>query len=103
MFFKLITSPFFLAYLGAICAHILSLYGDNFNGTVPFLKKIIPKKSDTFHNRIDFLVLPFIGALLAVFLIQPTGLQPSFFAGLGWSGSLMAMLRRNNDQIEKSK
>lgn len=92
----------FQTWLGAVCAHLLSLYSDDFKGTIPFVKKLLPKKSDTFYFRIDFLILPVIGALLAYVLLEPTSLKTSIFAGLSWSGTLIAMLKRNNNKIETS-
>lgn len=92
-------SIFFKTWLGAVCAHILSLYSEEFKGTIPFLKKMFPKKSTTFYFRLDFIVLPLIGALLAYVLLDPISLKSSIFAGLSWSGTLIALLKRNNNQI----
>ena len=62
----------------------------------------MPNKSETFYFRLDFIILPLIGALLAYVLLDPTSLKASIFAGLSWSGTLIAMLKRNNNKIEKS-
>jgi len=93
----------FQIWLGTICTHLLSLYDVDFKGTIPFLKKLIPSKSEAFYFRIDFVILPIIGALLAYVLLEPTSLKSSFFAGISWSGALMAILRKNNKQIEASE
>ncbi len=37
--YGVITQPCFLAWFGAICGHILSLYSDDFEGCQPFLRK----------------------------------------------------------------
>ena len=58
---------------------------------------MFPNKSDTFYFRLDFLVLPLIGALMAFVLLEPTSLKSSIFAGLSWSGTLIALLKRNNN------
>jgi len=94
-----LTSPLFLTYIGAICGHMLSLYSNEFKGAVPFLEKIFPNKSKTFYFRIDFMLVPIIGALLAFVLMDPDNLKTSVFAGLSWSGTLAALLKRN---IEKT-
>ena len=91
---------FIQTWLGALCGHLLSLYSDDFKGTVPFIKKLIPNKSDTLYFRIDFIILPLIGALMAFVLLDPATLKSSIFAGLSWSGTLMAMLKRNQKNIE---
>lgn len=93
---KILTCTFFRIWIGAICAHILSLYSQEFKGTIPFLKQMFPNKSDTFYFRLDFLVLPLIGTLMAFVLLEPTSLKSSIFAGLSWSGTLIALLKRNS-------
>lgn len=49
MLYDTITQPCFLAWFGAICGHILSLYSDDFKGCQPFLRKMFPNKKDTFR------------------------------------------------------
>jgi hypothetical protein len=95
------TNPIFFTWIGALCGHILSLYSKDFRGTKPFLEKLLPNKSETVYFRIDFLILPIIGSLLAFILLEPTGLKSSVFAGLSWSGALTALLRKNSDSISK--
>lgn len=102
IFNNIIGHIFFQTWLGAVCAHLLSLYSDDFKGTIPFVKKLLPNKSKTFYFRIDFIILPLIGALLAFVLLDPNSLKASIFAGLSWSGTLIAMLKRNNVKIEMS-
>lgn len=93
-------STFFKTWLGALCAHVLSLYSSEFNGTIPFIKNIFPNRSDKFYFRWDFFLLPVIGALLAYVLLDPTNLKSSIFAGLSWSGTLIALIKRNNNNFE---
>lgn len=97
----MIPSTVFLTYIGALCGHILSLYSEDFKGAVPFLEKIFPNKSQKFYSRIDFLLLPAIGALLAYVLLDPSNLKSSIFAGLSWSGTLTALLKKKVQQEQK--
>lgn len=83
-------------YLGSLCGHILCLYNPNFKRTIPFLKGLIPKKSESFYARVDFAILPMIGSVLGYFLITPTGYSSAVFAGLSWSGTLIALLNQKN-------
>ncbi len=92
----------FQTWIGALCTHLLSLYNDDFKGTIPFIQKLLPNKSESFYIRIDFLILPIIGSLLAYVLLDPSSLKSSIFAGISWSGTLLAMLKRNNKNIEES-
>ena len=98
MLYSIITRPWFLAWFGAICGHILSLYSDDFKGCQPFLKKMFPDKRDTFYVRLDFIILPIIGAVLSVVLLEPSNLKSAIFAGLNWSGSLMALLNNKKNK-----
>jgi len=98
-----IGSIYFQTWLGAISAHFLSLYSKDFKGTIPFLKKIIPYKSDTFYYRVDLIILPLIGTLIACMVIEPVNLKTSFFAGISWSGTLIALLTNNNNNNSNDK
>lgn len=83
-------------YVGAICAHVLSLYTNNFSGTVPFFRQFFPGRSATFYFRLDFVILPVLGTFLAYFLLNPNGVTQGIFAGLSWSGTLVAFLKKGN-------
>ena len=96
--YGVITQPCFLAWFGAICGHILSLYSDDFEGCQPFLRKMFPDKKDTFYDRLDFILLPIIGAVLSMVLLEPSNLKSAIFAGLSWSGSLMALLNNKKSK-----
>lgn len=96
---SILSTTFLQIWLGAICAHMLSLNSPELTGTVQFMKRFLPSKSDTFYFRFDFVVLPLIGALLADVLLDPASLKASIFAGISWSGTLMAFLKtqKNNN------
>lgn len=91
-----ITGPWFLSWFGAVCGHILSLYSDDFKGCQPFLRKMFPEKKDTFYVRIDFILLPIIGTVLSMVLLEPNNVKSAIFAGLSWSGALIALLNHKN-------
>lgn len=83
---------YLLSWFGAICGHMLSLYSNEFKGCQPFLRKMFPNKKDTFYVRIDFILLPIIGTVLSITLLEPTNIKSAVFAGLSWSGTLVALL-----------
>jgi len=89
----LFNNPFVLTWVGALVGHILSLYKPEFRRTLPFVKQMLPGKSETFYFRIDFLILPLIGALLGRYLIDPVEVENAIFTGLTWSGTLLALLK----------
>lgn len=93
---NIITHPYLVSWFGAICGHILSLYSSGFEGCQPFLKKMFPGKKDTFYVRIDFMLLPIIGTILSIVLLDPDNVESALFSGLSWSGTLMALLNNKN-------
>ncbi|OFX84175.1 MAG: hypothetical protein A2W99_00155 [Bacteroidetes bacterium GWF2_33_16] len=84
---------FVLTWIGSIIGHILSLYKPEFRQSLPFLRQILPGKSDAFYFRVDFIILPLIGAFLGYYLISPGKVENAIFTGLTWSGTLIAMFK----------
>ncbi|MFB9842505.1 hypothetical protein [Mucilaginibacter ginsenosidivorans] len=97
----IVTNTIFLTWIGALCGHILSLYSHDFAGAKPFLEKIFPDHSNKFYDRLELIIVPVIGALLAFVLLDPTNLKSSIFAGLSWSGTLSSLLKRNSKNTSK--
>lgn len=93
---------YFQTWLGSVCGHVLSLYSDEFKGSKPFLEKMFPNQSDTFYFRLDFLILPLIGSLLACVLLEPSNIKTCIFSGLSWSGTIIALLKRNTNNLNSS-
>lgn len=86
----------FCTWLGALFGHMLSLYDTSFKGCRSFLSRVIPDKKDVFYDRFELLLLPAIGCILAYLLLDPSNMKSATFAGLTWSGTLIALLKRNN-------
>lgn len=82
-------------WIGAFCTHILSFYRGDFKGTIPFLEKLIPGKSEAFYFRFDLIILPILGTILALVLIQPDNIKASIFTGMTWNGSMSALLTQS--------
>jgi hypothetical protein len=99
LFQEITIGPYFFVWIGSLIGHVLSLYDKSFQGSKVFLRGVIPNQSDTFYNRLDFIVLPIIGTVLAVVLISPSDPKTGVFSGLSWSGSLLAMLKRNPSNV----
>jgi len=90
-----------MTWLGAVCAHVLSLNSEEFKGSIPFFKKLFPNLSEPFYFRLDFFILPIIGCLLANVLLEPHSIKSAIFAGMSWSGTILALLKRNVNNINK--
>lgn len=81
-------------WLGALVGHILSLYDTSFKGCRSFLSRVIPEKNDVFYDRLELILLPAIGCILAYLLLDPSNMKSATFAGLTWSGTLIALLKK---------
>jgi len=92
-----------VTYFGALCGHVLSLYSPKFKGLTPFLEKFLPGKSATIYFRLDFFILPIIGTFLAFNLLEPANIKTALFAGMTWSGSLLAILNTSGRQNPKKR
>lgn len=83
-------------WMGAMFGHMLSLYDTSFKGCKSFLSRVIPGKRDVFYDRLELFLLPIIGCILAYLLLDPSNMRSATFSGLTWSGSLVALLKRNS-------
>ncbi len=81
-------------WLGAFIGHILSIYDKDFKGIRFIVERLYPKKKEIFYERIDLIFLPIIGCVMAFILIEPSHYKNAFFAGLTWSGALVAILKQ---------
>lgn len=88
----------FCTWLGALFGHMLSLYDTSFKGCRSFLSRVVPERKDVFYDRLELLLLPAIGSVLAYLLLDPTNIKSATFAGLTWSGTLIALLKRSNSK-----
>lgn len=80
--------------IGAGSYHGLSIYDKEFKGIHFIMEKLFPNREELFYDRIDFILLPIIGCILAFIIIEPSNFKTAFFAGLTWSGTLVAILRQ---------
>lgn len=88
----------FCTWLGALFGHMLSLYDTSFKGCRSFLSRVIPEKKDVFYDRLELVLLPAIGSILAYLLLDPSNMKSATFAGLTWTGTLVALLKRNKSK-----
>ena len=100
---KITGSIFFWTYLSTIICHILSFYTIEFNGSKTFFNKIIPNKSNTFYERLDFVFLPLIGAIICKVIFQPETIKFAMVSGLSWTTAIDLLKKNtyNQNKIEK--
>lgn len=89
---------FLMTWIGAICCHILSQYPNEFKGCLPFLKKMFPDWKDQYYNWIEFLILPLMGAIIALMTLEPSNFKCAFWAGISWVGTMDAIILRSNNK-----
>jgi len=79
----------FLALLGgAVICQLFSLNSDKVQGIKPFLQRFFPDMKEKWCFRINSILFPLIGAILAYILIAPDDLKSSLLTGITWCGSL---------------
>ena len=89
----LANNSYIVIYLGAIAVHLFHLYKGSFTGSQKRLKELFPRwKEETFF-RVDFIITPAIGSLIAYFLFQPTELQTAILNGITWQIALTSILK----------
>lgn len=82
------------SWIGALIGHMLSIYDKDFKGIHFIMARLFPNKKEVFYDRMDFILLPLIGCVLAFILIEPSNFKTAFFSGLTWSGTLVALLKQ---------
>lgn len=80
--FNVITCPWFVSWVGAICGYMLSLCPDEIKGCQPFLQKMYPEKSEVFYTRMEFLIFPVIMMLITMVSVRPPTVRSALFSGL---------------------
>lgn len=89
----LINNNFYVILLGAIAVHLFHLYKGSFTGSQKRLKELFPRWKEETYFRIDFIITPVIGSLIAYFLFQPTDLQTAILNGITWQIALTSILK----------
>jgi hypothetical protein len=76
-----------IVFFGVVVFYLFSLQRD-FTGTTVALKKMWPDASDHSINRADFLLVSFLGSVVAAVLFNPSTTFEAMMAGLGWVGAI---------------
>lgn len=68
---------------GAASMYVFSLK-KGFEGSISFLIKMFPERTNVFYDRLDFLVVTIMGSILGYLLLDPKQVHQALVAGLGW-------------------
>jgi hypothetical protein len=74
-----------LTIFGSLLVPIFSPSGTSERTSVPFLRRIFPKRSLAFYNRLDLFITVLVGTLLGYLIIHPTAPLEAIGSGAGWS------------------
>jgi uncharacterized membrane protein YbjE (DUF340 family) len=74
---------FLLTLCGAIALYLFSL-SKGFQGSVPVLRKLFPGRRDAFYDRLDFVIVIFLGSIIGTVFFVPTNSAQALAAGFGW-------------------
>ncbi|GJH28154.1 hypothetical protein [Caballeronia novacaledonica] len=77
--------------IGAAAMYVFSLY-HGFEGSVAFLRKMFPNRSNTFYDRCDFIVVTILGSVLGFKLLDPQHPPQAVMAGLGWVSAVTVVM-----------
>jgi len=72
--------------LGCITAYVYSEQ-KGLKGSVVFLKRCFPKKTEAFYFRMDFFISAIIGTGIGLILYSPTTAYQALAAGIGWTAA----------------
>lgn len=86
-----------MTWLGAVCAHLFSTYKANFKGIEPEIRRLFPGHSDLCYYRLNFVLLPIFGMIIAYIFSSPETYRTCFCAGLSWTGCFTALQSRKED------
>jgi hypothetical protein len=76
---------------GTVATYVFGLQ-KGFEGSVAFLRRIAPDRSDVFYSRVDFLIVTFVGSLIGLIIFAPRNAFQALAAGCGWVGALNVLL-----------
>ncbi|MFM0523027.1 hypothetical protein PQR08_37010 [Caballeronia jiangsuensis] len=78
--------------VGAAAMYVFSLH-KGFNGCVPFLKRMFPGRSTVFYDRLDFLLVSFLGSFIGYRLLDPQHYPQALTAGLCWVSAVNVVMK----------
>ena len=92
--------PVIYIFGGALIGHIFVGYDQEYQGTKPFFKKILPSRSEVFFERLDFIIIPFIALFFSYSIIHPETLAAAMSTGLTWNITLVSFIKKGTKRLE---
>ncbi|MDD2468796.1 MAG: hypothetical protein PHI97_32885 [Desulfobulbus sp.] len=83
---------YLITLLGSFSMYLFS-FSKGFEGAVPVLKRLFPQRKKVFYDRIDFLLVVFIGSAVGSIFFHPQDSLQALAAGFGWVGAINVLLK----------
>ena len=64
-----------------------------YNRSQFYIRKMFPNWHEKYYYRLDLIITPILGTLLAIITINPIDLSSAFFSGLIWHYTFMSSIR----------
>jgi uncharacterized membrane protein YbjE (DUF340 family) len=84
---------YLITLFGAAAMYVFSL-NKGFEGSLAWLKRMMPGKSAVFYDRLDFCVVVFAGSIIGTICFIPQNTFQALAAGFGWVGSINVLMNR---------
>jgi len=82
---------YLVTLFGAIAMYVFGLQ-KGIEGSITFLRRVLPGKSETFYHRVDFALVSLLGSFIGLIVFTPTNAFQALAAGCGWVGALTMLL-----------
>ena len=93
---------YFITLFGAVVVQIFALIR-NFNGSIRFLRRFFPNRSNIFYTRADFCICVIIGSIIGCIFYSPQSPVGALAAGFSWQGAMTMMITRERDAPGKKR
>jgi hypothetical protein len=97
---KLFNNQFVVIWFGALVGHIFSLNIKGFKGTIPFFSRLFRIKNKKIYYLIDFLIAPFLGAIIVFLSLSPDSTSVSLYTGITWSTTLLLIAEFRREEVK---
>lgn len=77
---------YMITLLGSFCMYLFS-FSRGFDGATPKLRKLFPNREDVFYDRLDFILVVFLGSAIGTIFFGPKDSIQALAAGFGWVGA----------------
>ncbi|EJG1632298.1 hypothetical protein BT049_RS03370 [Vibrio parahaemolyticus] len=96
---------YMITLLGSFSMYLFSS-AKGFEGSIPMLKRLFPRRKKVFYDRVDFLLVVFIGSAVGTIFFHPQDSLQALAAGFGWVGAMNIMLKpieQNQEQVAEDE